>query len=80
VTPATSDDFDTSGFPGNVCTPITVAPTVTITIGGVPTTLVDSTHVLDTGGIDLGFCGLNGSKNESIQWRPIGAPGSSAAR
>ena len=76
---ATSDDFDTSGFPGNVCTPITVVPTVTLTIGGVPTTLADSTHVLDTGGIDLGYCGGPNGKNESIQWRPIGAAGSSSA-
>lgn len=76
---ATSDDFDTSGYPGNVCTPIAVAPTVTVTVAGVPTTLADTTHVLDTGGIDLGFCGLSGSKNESIQWRPIGSAGSSSA-
>src|SRR5664280_2207158 len=70
-----SDNFDTSGYPGNICTPVTVAPTVTITIGGIATTLVDSTHVLDTGGIDRGYCG----RNESIQWRPIGAAGSDAA-
>jgi hypothetical protein len=76
---ATSDDFDTSGYPGNVCTPITVAPTVTITVGGVPTTLVDSTHVLDTGGIDQGYCGTGSDKNESIAWRPIGAQGSTIA-
>ncbi len=70
-----SDNFDTSGYPGNICTPVTVAPTVTITIAGVPTTLVDSTHVLDTGGIDRGYCG----QNESIQWRAIGAAGSDTA-
>jgi hypothetical protein len=69
------DNFDTSGYPPNICTPVTVAPTVTITIGGVPTTLVDSTHVLDTGGIDAGFC----KQNESIQWRPIGAAGTKTA-
>ena len=33
------DNFDTSGAPKGNCTPISVAPTVTITIGGVPTTL-----------------------------------------
>ncbi len=69
------DNFDTSGYPPNICTPVTVAPTVTVTIGGVPTTLVDGTHVLDTGGIDRGYCGLN----ESIAWRPIGANGSDTA-
>jgi hypothetical protein len=65
------DNFDTSGYPANTCTPVTVAPTVTVTIGAVGTTLVDSSHVLDTGGIDAGYCG----QNESIQWRQIGAPG-----
>jgi Bacterial Ig-like domain (group 1) len=77
--PATNpgyDNFDSSGFPAT-CTPITVAPTVTITVGGVASTLVDSTHVLDSGGIDAGSC--SPKHNESIQWRPIGAAGSSAA-
>ena len=69
------DNFDTSSFPGNQCTPISVAPTVTITVGGVPTTLADSTHVLDTGGIDKGFCNTGAAKNESAAWRPIGAAG-----
>ena len=67
------DNFDTSGFPANNCTPLTVAPTVTVTIGGVATTLADSTHVLDTGGIDAGFCPPK--LNESIPWRQIGAAG-----
>ena len=70
------DNFDTSGFPVS-CTPLTVAPTVTLTIGGVPTTLVDSTHVLDSGGTDAGSCLPD--RNESIQWRAIGAPGSDSA-
>jgi hypothetical protein len=71
----TYDNFDTSGYPGNQCTPLTVAPTVTVTIAGTPTMLVDSTHVLDTGGIDAGYC----KKNESFQWRPIGSTGTNAA-
>jgi hypothetical protein len=71
------DNFDTSGYPNNNCTPITIAPTVTITIGGVATTVADSTHVLDTGGIDAGFCPPK--HNESIQWRAIGVPGSTDA-
>lgn len=70
------DNFDTSGFPANNCTPLTVAPTVTLTIGGIPTTLVDSRHVLDTGGIDAGYC--KPQQNESYQWQPIGALGSKA--
>jgi hypothetical protein len=67
------DNFDTSGFPANNCTPVTVAPTITITADGVVTKLADSTHVLDTGGIDAGFCPPK--KNESIAWRAIGAAG-----
>ena len=70
-------NFDTSGYPKNCGTPLTVAPTVTLTIGGSATTLVDSTHVLDTGGIDRGSC--SPKQNESTQWRPIGAAGSNAA-
>lgn len=69
------DNFDTSGYPPNQCTPLTIAPTVTITIAGAPTTLADSTHVLDTGGIDAGYC----KQNESRQWRPIGATGTNVA-
>jgi cell division septation protein DedD len=72
--PTTNDnfnDFDTTSFPGNNCTPLTVAPTVTITIGGVPTTLVDSTHALDSDGLDKGSC--TPKLNESVQWRQIGA-------
>jgi len=67
------DNFDTSGAPKGNCTPLTVEPTVTITIGGVPTTLVDSTHVLDTNGIDTESCLVQ--QNESIQWRQIGTAG-----
>lgn len=63
-----SDNFDTSGYPPDQCTPIAEPPTVAITIGGVTTTLVDSAHVLDTDGIDLGYC----HSNESIQWHAIG--------
>ena len=53
-----------------------MAPTVTITVKGVSTTLADSTHVLDTGGIDAGSCAPK--HNESIQWRPIGAQGTNS--
>jgi hypothetical protein len=56
---------------------LTVAPTVTISVASVQTTLVDSTHVLDTGGVDPGSCPPQ--HNESAQWRPIGAEGANAA-
>jgi hypothetical protein len=71
------DNFDTSSYPANNCTPVTVAPTVTITVGGVATTLADSAHVLDTGGIDTGYCPPK--HNESIQWQPIGVSGTGHA-
>lgn len=67
------DNFDTSGAPQGNCTPITIPPTVTITIAGVPTTLVDSTHVLDTNGVDTESCAVQ--QNEAIQWREIGTAG-----
>ncbi len=70
------DDFDTSGNP-STCTPITEAPRVKLVIGGVATTLTDSTHVLDTGGVDPGSC--SPTHNESIQWRRIGTLASPAA-
>lgn len=72
----TYDNFDTSSYPPT-CTPVSTPPTVTITIGGVPTTLIDSAHVLDTGGIDAGSC--KPKRNESIQWQPIGVTGSGVA-
>lgn len=71
------DNFDTSGFPKGNCTPLTVAPKVIIAIGGIRTTLLDSTHVLDTGGIDQESCPKQ--LNESIQWRQIGTTGGKKA-
>jgi hypothetical protein len=72
------DNFDTSGNPSS-CTPITVKPKVKLVIGGVATTLIDSTHILDTGGVDPGSC--SPTRNESIQWRAIGtsAPGAASS-
>jgi len=69
------NDFDTSGNP-STCTPITVAPRVKLIIGGVATILTDSTHVLDTGGIDPGSCPP--TRNESIPWRLIGTQAGTA--
>jgi hypothetical protein len=57
--------------------PLAVVPTVTLTIIGVPATLTDSTHVLDSGGIDTASCPP--AHNESLQWHPIAAAGSRAA-
>ncbi len=70
------DNFDTSSYP-STCTPVTVPPTVAVTIAGATTILTDSGHVLDTGGIDVGSC--SPAHNESLAWRPIGAQGGSEA-
>ncbi len=71
------DNFDTSGYPKNNCIPLSVEPTATFTIGGVPTTIADSTHILDTHGIDLGSC--KPKQNESIPWAQVGTLGVNAA-
>lgn len=79
--PATADpgydNFDTSDTPHGGCLPGAPAPTVTLTVGGVDTTLVDSGHVLDTGGVDSGGC--HPAHNESVQWQRIGQMGTGAA-
>jgi hypothetical protein len=66
------DSSDTPHFNGN-CTPTTVAPTIQLTVAGMSTTLTDSGHVLDTGGIDSGWCPKPGPHNESIPWHQITA-------
>ncbi|MBV9100810.1 MAG: hypothetical protein JOZ46_01680 [Candidatus Dormibacteraeota bacterium] len=82
-------DFDSSDTPHNLCTPATVAPTLTIassspSVAGGATqtdTMTDSAHVLDTGwwvkgvfgGTDSGWCPTH--QNESVQWEQIGWPG-----
>jgi hypothetical protein len=70
------DNFDTSNTLKGNCTPNPVAPSVTITVNSVANTLYDSTHVLDTGGIDPDSCNIH---NESTQWRPIGSAGTNRA-
>jgi hypothetical protein len=69
-------DFDTSDYPLASCpTPAASSdkriPKVTVTIAGVPTSLLDTGHVLDTGGFDYASC----KPNESLQWRSIGGAG-----
>jgi RHS repeat-associated protein len=72
-------DFDTSDFPILHCGETLLpgeprVPKVTVTIGGAATTYFDTTHILDTGGIDLAACGPD-SPNESLPWRLIGTAG-----
>ena len=69
-------NFDTSDFPLASCpTPAASSdkriPKVTVTIAGAPTSLLDTGHVLDTGGFDYASC----KPNESLQWRSIGGAG-----
>lgn len=73
TTNSLSDNFDTSATPNNNCTPISIAPTVSLTIGSATTTLVDTAHILDTGGIDSDSCGTH--PNESTQWQSLGTVG-----
>ena len=65
------DNFDTSGYPPNQCTPVTVAPTVTITATGSPPSSRTARTCWTPAASTPGFCG----HNESIQWRAIGAAG-----
>jgi hypothetical protein len=61
------------------------APLVSLIVNGTPVTLMDSAHVLDTGGYDsvasspcIGGNNANnppGNCNESLQWRLIGTTG-----
>jgi len=72
LTETANFNFDTSDFAISGCGVFatTNAPTVTVTIGGIPSTLTDTGHVLDTGGFDAVCLG-----NESLQWRAIGGIG-----
>jgi hypothetical protein len=71
VTQTTDFNFDTSDAPISGCGQQVIggpdSPAVTITINGVPITLLDTAHVLDTEGFDFACMG-----NESFAWRTIG--------
>ena len=66
-------NFDTSDYGytgcGGALDP-SKAPVVTVTVGGVPTTYIDSGQVLNTNGFDYACLG-----NESFAWRLIGTDG-----
>ena len=70
----TPDGLDTSDIGPNGsnyarnCDPNGMVPTVDITVDNVTTTYADSGQVLNTGGLDAGWC----SGNESTQWTTIG--------
>jgi RHS repeat-associated protein len=68
-------NFDTSDFPLTGCGQ-PVAPTdpripkINVTLGGLTASYLDTAHILDTFGYDTACLG-----NESLQWRPVGASG-----
>jgi hypothetical protein len=70
----TPDGLDTSDIGPNgsnyarICVPNGIVPTVDITVDNITTTYADSGQVLNTGGVDAGWC----SGNESTQWTTIG--------
>jgi RHS repeat-associated protein/uncharacterized repeat protein (TIGR01451 family) len=75
LTQTAPGNFDTSAYPiapcgGTLPAGETRIPKVTVTSGGSSVTLLDSAHVLDTGGFDSSCRG-----NESVQWREIGTRG-----
>lgn len=75
LTQTAPGNFDTSAFPISPCgvpadSSDTRIPKVTVTVAGNAIDLLDTAHVLDTGGFTLSCRG-----NESLQWRPIGTTG-----
>jgi RHS repeat-associated protein/uncharacterized repeat protein (TIGR01451 family) len=75
LTQTVPGNFDTSAYPiapcgGTLPSGETRIPKITITSGASSVTLLDSAHVLDTGGFDSSCRG-----NESVQWREIGTRG-----
>jgi RHS repeat-associated protein len=68
-------NFDTSDFPlagcGQAVGPNDPRiPKVNVTVGGLTASYLDTAHILDTFGYDTACQG-----NESLQWRPVGASG-----
>jgi hypothetical protein len=57
------------------CTQSGVIPQVDLNLNGASTaqTFADSGQVLNTRGVDGAYCPGGGSKNESVQWTPIGS-------
>jgi RHS repeat-associated protein len=75
LTQTQDDNFNTSASPIVGCgqplaTNETRIPKITVTIAGAATDLLDTAHVLDTGGFDSSCRG-----NQSLDWRPIGSAG-----
>jgi YD repeat-containing protein len=67
-------NFDTSDFTIVSCyqtVPLNYqVPKITVTLGGVSASYLDTAHIIDTFGADRFHCVPDG--NESLQWRPAG--------
>ena len=75
LTQTQDGNFNTSASPIVGCgQPLvnneTRIPKITVTVAGAATDLLDTAHVLDTGGFDSSCRG-----NQSLDWRPIGSAG-----
>jgi|GEM_PF-384136 len=75
LTQTAASNFVTSGSPivscgGSIPAGNTQIPQITVSVGGNPSVFLDTSHVLDTGGFDLGCRG-----NRSLAWRPVGTTG-----
>src|SRR5262249_31784302 len=80
ITFGNGSNFDTSDFPISPCHVLAPPtdpriPKITITSGGLTASYLDTAHIIDTFGWDTFFSCGGGSEPESIQWRPLGAPG-----
>jgi hypothetical protein len=65
-------NFDTSESSGNSnCIPSGAIPEIKLTIGGTPTTILDTAQLLNTKGIDLGACGSNPYPSELQEWTAL---------
>jgi hypothetical protein len=80
VTFGNSSNFDTSDFPISPCHVLAPPtdpriPKVTVTAGGLTASYLDTAHIIDAFGWDTFYSCGGGSEPESLQWRPIGTPG-----
>ncbi len=75
LTQTRSFNFDTSDFAlvgcgGKLSPTDPRIPKISVTVGGITQSFLDTAHILDTFGYDLACKG-----NESLQWRPVGSEG-----
>ncbi|HZF07956.1 MAG TPA: carboxypeptidase regulatory-like domain-containing protein [Thermoanaerobaculia bacterium] len=69
-----TSDFDLVGCGGTLSPNEKRIPKITVTIGGFSGSYLDTAHIIDTFGYDLAC-----RDNESLQWRPVGAGGTTAS-